>query len=236
MNIAIIKAGGVGNRMGAGIPKQFIEVNGKPIIIYTLEAFEKHPNIDSIIVVCVDGWHDILKSYAKKFNITKLIKVVSGGETSLKSIKAGLDAASELYHDEDTVLIHDGNRPMVSQDIISDILAQSKLEGAAVAAIPCNDEVMVADLNTLSSNQYLDHKILYRIQTPDAYKLGDVMQLFADATEEQLQHIGATNVLAIDMGKKVKLAMGSEINIRLTTREDILLFESLFAMKQRNSN
>ena len=74
MNIAIIKAGGVGNRMGAGIPKQFIEVNGKPIIIYTLEAFEKHPNIDSIIVVCVDGWHDILKSYAKKFNITKLIK------------------------------------------------------------------------------------------------------------------------------------------------------------------
>ena len=105
MNIALIKAGGVGNRMGAGIPKQFIEVMGKPVIIYTLEAFERHPNIDAIVVVCVDGWHEILRSYAEKYHITKLANIVSGGATSLKSIQAGLKAISHMYSRDDIVLI-----------------------------------------------------------------------------------------------------------------------------------
>lgn len=231
MNIAIIKAGGVGNRMGAGIPKQFIEVFDKPLIIYTLEAFEKHPDIDSIIVVCVNGWHDILKAYAKKYNISKLVEVVNGGETSLKSILCGLKAAVEKYTLEDTVIIHDGNRPLVSQEIISDVLAKCQIEGAAVAAIPCDDEVMVVNTSSLAFEKYLDHKTLYRIQTPDAYKLKDIVDLFAEATEEDLTKFGATNVLAIEKKRKIKFVLGSSINIRLTTTEDISLFKSLFQIK-----
>ena len=127
MNIAIIKAGGVGSRMGARIPKQFVCVDGKPVIIYTLEAFEQHPGIDAIVVVCLEGWHDILRTYAQKFKITKLTRIVNGGETSLKSIQAGVQEVTEMYGPDDTVLIHDGNRPMLSQDIISDVLAQCKL-------------------------------------------------------------------------------------------------------------
>ena len=117
--IAIIIAGGSGKRMGQDIPKQFINVGEKPIIVYTLEAFQKHPSIDNIIVVCIDGWHDILSAYAKQFNITKLCSIVSGGSCGQESIKNGLDEAARLFAKDDMVLIHDAIRPMVSNDIIS---------------------------------------------------------------------------------------------------------------------
>ena len=120
-NIALIIAGGVGARMHQDIPKQFINVYDKPIIIYTLEAFQRHPNIDAIEVVCLDGWHDILRAYAKQFEITKLENIVSGGETGQDSIRNGLYDIVKRYHsDDDIVLIHDAIRPMVSAEIISD--------------------------------------------------------------------------------------------------------------------
>ena len=236
MNIAIIKAGGVGSRMGARIPKQFVCVDGKPVIIYTLEAFEQHPGIDAIVVVCLEGWHDILRTYAQKFKITKLTRIVNGGETSLKSIQAGVQEVTEMYGPDDTVLIHDGNRPMLSQDIISDVLAQCKLHGAAVAAIPCTDEVMETDGEHLESEKFLNRKTLYRIQTPDAYKLSAAKELFEIASEEQLMTLGATNTPMIALGKRVHFAQGSELNIRLTTQEDIALFESLLALRNREEN
>lgn len=120
-NIALIIAGGVGARMHQDIPKQFINVKDKPVIMYTLEAFQKHPNIDAIEVVCLDGWHDILRAYSKQFEITKLENIVSGGETGLQSIRNGLNDIAQRYtSNDDIVLIHDAIRPMVSQDIISD--------------------------------------------------------------------------------------------------------------------
>lgn len=236
MNYALIKAGGVGSRMQAGIPKQFICVKEKPIIIYTLEAFERHPGIDKIIVVCLDGWHDVLRSYAKKFNISKLDQVVSGGETSLKSIQAGIRALQTEAEGEDLVLVHDGNRPLISQDIISDVLAQCKCYGSAVAAIPCTDEVMVTDGTHPESDRFLDRKTLFRIQTPDGYRFSILKELFDCATEEQLTNLGATNTLMIAQGNTVHFAQGSEVNIRLTTQEDILLCESLLEIRNHSSD
>jgi 2-C-methyl-D-erythritol 4-phosphate cytidylyltransferase len=119
-NVALIIAGGVGARMHQDIPKQFLNVQDKPIIIYTLEVFQKHPNIDAIEVVCLDGWVDILHAYAKQFGITKLEKVVLGGETGLQSIRNGLFDLSERYtSDDDIIIIHDAIRPMIDMDIIS---------------------------------------------------------------------------------------------------------------------
>lgn len=232
MNIALIKAGGIGSRMKVDIPKQFICIKDKPIIIYTLEAFENHPSIDAIIVVCVEGWHDILRAYAKRFHISKLAGIANGGTTSLKSIQSGIQVIKEKYSLEDTVLIHDGNRPLVSKDIISDVIAQSEIYGSAVASIPCTDEVMLADIIHMESETFLDRKILYRIQTPDAYKVGTLVEIFDKASEEQLENLGATNTLAIAQGKKVHLAQGSDLNIRLTTQEDILLCESLISLNE----
>ena len=234
MNVVIVKAGGVGSRMGASVPKQFVLVDNKPVIIYTLEAFENHPNIDEIVVVCVKGWEDNLRKYAERFHITKLTRIVPGGETSLKSIKNGIEAL-DGFSDDDVVLIHDANRPLVTQEIISDVLAQAEVHGMAVAAIPCNDEVAVIDSTSeeSQSNRFVNHKELIRIQTPDAYSLGMVRKLFSDATEEQLMTIGATNVLAILMGYTMHFAMGAETNIRLTTQDDITLFEAIFKARNR---
>lgn len=234
MNIALIKAGGVGTRMGAGIPKQFICVKDKPILLYTMGAFERHPSIDAMVVVCVDGWHDVLRNYAEQFHITKLAAIVSGGETSLKSIREGVRAIQRMYSPEDIVLVHDGNRPVITQEIITDVLAQCNLHGSAVAAIPCTDEVMMTDGDPSESDRFLDRTKLYRIQTPDAYRLKVLIELFDAASEEQLTKLGATNTLMIAQGKRVHLAHGSEVNIRLTTREDILLCESLMNLQNKS--
>ena len=236
MNIALIKAGGKGLRMKAGIPKQFICVEDKPIIIYTLEAFEKNPSIDAIIAVCVEGWENILRDYAQKYNIEKLVSVVKGGETSLKSIQAGVNEAYRLYSPDDIILIHDGNRPLVSQDIISDVIANCRIYGSAVAAIVSTDEVMVTDTVKLESKQFLDRKSLYRIQTPDAYKLGEIEKVLNNVGDEKLLNLGATSTLWIDAGNTVYFAKGSEINIRLTTQEDIVMFSALLHVLNERSS
>src|SRR5690554_1057282 len=122
MNIALIIAGGSGTRMAQDIPKQFLNVYDKPIIIYTLEAFQKHSNIDVVAVVCIEGWERILNAYAKQFSITKLKHIVPGGDCGQASIRNGLLELEKHYDKDDIVLIHDAIRPMVSQEIISDCI------------------------------------------------------------------------------------------------------------------
>ena len=137
MNIALIIAGGVGARMHQEIPKQFLHVENKPVLIYTLEAFERHPAIDSIIVVTLEGWKDILWAYAKQFDISKLKWVVNGGDTGQKSIFNGLSKLKEEgVNDDDIVMIHDGIRPMISSEIISNNLATVQKNGNATVCIP----------------------------------------------------------------------------------------------------
>ena len=137
-NIVLIIAGGVGARMGQDIPKQFINVYDKPVIVYTLEAFQKHPSIDAIEVVCLDGWHDVLWAYAKQFGIAKLENIVSGGKNGQDSIRNGLyDIASRHNGSDDIVLVHDAIRPMVSNDIISDNIRVCRQYGNAITVVPC---------------------------------------------------------------------------------------------------
>ena len=123
MNVAVIIAGGTGNRMGQNIPKQFINVYDKPVLIYTLEYFDRHPEIDAIAVVCIDGWHDILRAYANQFNITKLKWIVSGGSTGQESIRNGVYALDGICSDDDIVIIHDGIRPLVDESVLSQTAA-----------------------------------------------------------------------------------------------------------------
>ena len=120
MKIALIIAGGSGKRTGQDIPKQFININDKPIIIYTLEGFQKHPDIDAIEVVCLDGWHEILRAYAKQYNITKLEWVVSGGKSGQESIRNGIYNLEGKCEDNDIIIIHDGIRPMIDEEVLSD--------------------------------------------------------------------------------------------------------------------
>ena len=152
-NIALIIAGGIGARMHQDIPKQFINVNDKPVIIYTLEQFQKHPNIDSIEVVCLEGWETILSAYCKQFRITKLENIVAGGETGLQSIRNGLyDIAKRHNGDDDIVLIHDAIRPLVSQDIISDNIRVCRKYGNAITVVPCTS-VMLKTTDSFTSDE-----------------------------------------------------------------------------------
>ena len=129
MNIAIIIAAGSGQRMGQDIPKQFINVYDKPVLIYTLEGFQKHPEIDAIEVVCLDGWHDILNAYAKQFGITKLKWIISGGKSGQESIRNGVFHLEGKCKAEDIVIIHDGIRPLVDASVLSDVIIKCKTYG-----------------------------------------------------------------------------------------------------------
>ena len=122
--VALIIAGGSGNRMGQNIPKQFLTVNERPVIVYTLEAFQRHPEIDSIAVVCIDGWQSVLQAYANQFNITKLKYIVTGGENGQDSIRNGVYELQKYFEADDIVLIHDAIRPMVSAEIISETIGR----------------------------------------------------------------------------------------------------------------
>ena len=172
MTVALLTAAGSGTRMGQDIQKQFMHVENKPVIIHTLEAFQNHPSIDAIVVVTIPTWTDVLKAYAAQFNITKLRWVVPGGDSGQESIYNGLAALKEELTDEDVVMIHDGNRCMVSSEIISDSLVTFKKYGSAVAAIPCVEAVFRSNDNGVTSDISIPREQLFRTQTPHTYTLG----------------------------------------------------------------
>lgn len=231
MNIAILIAGGSGQRMKQDIPKQFLNVEDKPVIVYTMEAFQKHPNIDKIIVVCIEGWNEILKAYAKQFNITKLIAIVSGGNCGQESIKNGLIKAKEICEDDDIVLIHDAIRPMVTEEIISDNIAKCTLYGNAITAIPCAEAMLLTEDETVSTSQ-MDRKKLKRTQTPQAFKLSDILSAHEEAEKKGITNSVASCTLYIELGRKVYFSSGSEKNIKLTTPDDIEIFKALLKTKK----
>lgn len=141
MITALLTAAGIGSRMGQDIPKQFLHVDNKPIIVYTMEVFQRDSNIDAIVVVTLESWVEVLRVYAKQFNITKLKTIVVGGETGQESIQNGIRAIIDFAGEDSTVLIHDGNRPLVSSEIIANSIATFNKYGSAVAAIPTVEAV-----------------------------------------------------------------------------------------------
>ena len=148
MNYALIIAGGSGNRMGQDIPKQFINVYDKPILIYTLESFQRHPMVDAIEVVCLDGWHEVLWAYARQFNITKLQAVVSGGNSAQESIRNGVFSLEDKLAADDIVIIHDGIRPLVDDTVLTDVIQKAKKYGNGVTSLPYNEQIFIVSSYT----------------------------------------------------------------------------------------
>ena len=230
MNIALIIAGGTGARMRQEIPKQFLNVIDKPVVVYTLEAFQSHPDIDKIGVVCVDGWHDILKAYARQYKINKLDWVISGGENGQSSIRNGVFEAERRYAGDDIILVHDAIRPMVSHEIISDCIVQCKKHGSAVVVTPCNTVVLRRTTGE-SSGEVVPRDQLAVTQTPQAFPVGKL----ADAHRRALER-GITNAIAccsmmVELGETVHFSIGAETNIKLTTPDDLKIFKALLALR-----
>ena len=231
MNAAIIIAGGSGHRMNQDIPKQFLNVYDKPVIVYTLEGFQRHPEIDAIEVVCLDGWHDMLRAYAKQFGIDKLKWVVSGGETAQESIRNGVFALKGICSDDDIVVIHDGIRPMVEDFVLSDILIKCKQYGNAVTSLPYNEQIFVVD-DPDSTTRYIPRDTLRRVSTPQAYRYEKLLWAYEKAFAEGIgiQASQYVNTLMADLGERLYFAAGSEKNIKLTTRDDLELFKAYMKM------
>ena len=226
MTTAIIIAGGTGRRMGQSIPKQFISVYEKPVIIYTLEGFQRHPQIDAIEVVCIDGWHDVLRAYAEQFGITKLKWVVSGGETAQESIRNGVFFLEEKISPDDVVIIHDGIRPLVEEEILSDVIIKCRQYGNAVTSMPYNEQIFVID-NDISTVKYIPREMLRRVATPQAYKFGKLDWAYHEAYEKEIGIYGSsyTNTMMVELGERLYFAAGSEKNIKLTTQDNLELFK-----------
>jgi 2-C-methyl-D-erythritol 4-phosphate cytidylyltransferase len=230
-NIGLLIAGGSGNRMHQNIPKQFLTVNEKPVIVYTLEAFQNHPEIDAIAVVCIEGWENVLRAYALQFNITKLRYVVSGGKNGQDSIRNGVYELEKHFNKDDIVLIHDAIRPMVSAEIISDCIVKTKQFGNAIAVIPCAEAMLQTEDGIVSTGSY-PRDNLKRTQTPQGFHIGQICDLHRRALEKGITNSTASCTLMIEMGEQVHFSAGSEKNIKLTTVEDIDIFKALLAAKR----
>ena len=219
MNIGLLIAGGSGKRMGQDIPKQFLTVNEKPVIVYTLEAFQDRPEID------------MLSAYAKQFNITKLKNIFPGGENGQDSIRNGVYGLRDAYGDDNIVLIHDSIRPMVSPEIISDCISVTEKKGCAITVIPCAEAMLETNDGIESDGSYPRDR-LKRTQTPQGFKLGEICDLHKRALESGITNSVASCTLKIEMGEKVYFSKGSEKNIKLTTVEDIDIFKALLMAKR----
>ena len=227
--IAIIIAGGVGSRMGLDIPKQFVNVNDKPVIIYTLEGFQNHPLVDAIEVVCIDGWHDVLKAYAKQYGITKLQWVSSGGATGLESIRNGVYNLEGKCNTDDTIIIHDGIRPLVDKSVLTDVIRKCQQYGNAVTSLPYNEQIFVVDKNDESTTtQYIPRETLRRVSTPQAYRFDLLDTKYHEAFEKGVGIYGSsyTNTMMVELGVRLHFAAGSDKNIKLTTKDDLEMFKA----------
>lgn len=233
MNVAILTASGVGSRIKQDIPKQFLHIKNKPILIYTLEAFQNHPMIDEIIVICLKGWEEFLKTYAKQYNITKLKYIVNGGKTGQESIKKGIMEAQKHYDGKDIIMIHDGNRPLISDEIITQSLITCKKYGSAVAAIPCVEAIYKSE-NGLSSDVHIPREKLFRTQTPHTYPLEKLIWAEEEAERLNITDETAMCTLMTTLGEKVYFSLGSEKNLKITTLDDLDIFKGLLELNDDN--
>lgn len=206
-------------------------MNERPVIVYTLEAFQKHAEIDAIAVVCIAGWEQVLWTYANQFNITKLKYVIPGGQNGQHSIRNGVYELEKHFAEDDIVLIHDAIRPMVSAEIISDCIVKTKQFGCAIATIPCAEAMMETENGEVSIGSYPRDR-LKRTQTPQGFSIGKICDLHRRALEAGITNSVASCTLMIEMGEQVYFSAGSEKNIKLTTVEDIDIFKALLMAKR----
>ncbi len=228
-NIAIIIAGGVGKRMGQSIPKQFININDKPVLVYTLESFQKHPQIDAIELVCLDGWQNVARAYAEQYGISKLKWIVTGGKSGQESIRNGVYNLESKVADDDVILIHDGVRPLLNSEVISDVIVKCQKYGNAVTSMPYNEQIFVIDPDDeTTTEKYIPRETLRRVSTPQAYNFALLDEKYHEAFEKKIGIYGSsyTNTMMVDLGVKLHFAAGSDMNIKLTTPENLDFFKA----------
>lgn len=233
MNIAIIFAGGTGQRMKTtSCPKQFLEVHGKPVLIYTLEQFERHSQIDGIVLVCLESWIDYAKQLIKRFQITKLQSIVPGGETGQESIFNGIKRAYELYSKDDIVLIHDGVRPLIDQYTISHCISSVAEHGNAITVAPAVETVFLKDDGINHVGRILNRDICEMAKAPQCFYLKDIYAAHLMAQKEKRNDFIDSAGLMQHYGYELFTVEGPADNIKITTPADFYIFRALLDAKE----
>lgn len=231
MIIAMILAGGVGSRVGAGKPKQFVEIFGKPVLAYTIDIFQKHPNVDAIEVVCHEKWMDYLKEMLHKYNLSKVKWIVHGGDTFQESVINGANYLKDKIANEDYILVQYGAAPFTSEKIVTDVIRVMKEKGTAVTATPCYQLIGTKDGD--ESLNWVDRDKYVQIACPYGFKYAYLLDVYKRAEEKGLlasiePH---TTSLIYALGDKLNLAYGDQTNIKITTKEDLDMFKGFILQK-----
>lgn len=237
MTIAIIIAGGSGHRMGQDIPKQFINVYDKPILIYTLEGFQNHPMVDAIEVVCIEGWENVVWAYANQFNIDKLKWVITGGKSGQESIRNGVFNLEGICSEKDIIIIHDGIRPLIEPAVLTDVISKAQKLGNAVTSMPYNEQIFVINSDDqTTTNEYIPRETLRRVSTPQAYRFDILDSKYHEAFEKGIGIYGShyTNTMMVTLGVRLNFASGSDKNIKITTKDDLELFKGYLGKVNNN--
>jgi len=230
-NYVILLAGGVGKRMGAEIPKQFIEVDGKPIIVHTIEKFQRNPLIEKIVVVCVRDWTDQLSELIKKYELTKVEWITEGGDTGHDSIRNGVFFLRDKIEPNDYIIVHDAVRPVLPQKAIDEVLRVAHENGNASSSIACHPPIVYTE-DFKSGITDVDREHVMLTASPQAYRYSLALKCYEKAEEENKHNFTFTSSLLIHYGERVYFAKGTTSNIKITQREDIALFEALLKVPE----
>ena len=230
-NYVILLAGGVGKRMDSEIPKQFLEVKGKPIIVYTLEKFEQNPQIEKIVIVCIKDWIEHTKELVKKYNITKAVWFTEGGATGHDSIRNGIYFMRDKIEPDDFVIVHDAVRPILPQKAIDEVIKVAHENGNASSSIACHPPIVYTE-DFKSGITDVDREHVMLTASPQAYRYSLALKCYDKAEEENKHNFTFTSSLLIHYGERVYFAKGTTSNIKITKKEDLALFEALLQVPE----
>lgn len=222
----VILAGGIGSRMKADRPKQFLEIDGTPVIVNTINNFQRNSRIDNITVVCLKDWILYFQEIVLSYKLTKVTSIIEGGTCGHDSTRNGVFSLRRTMDDDDIVVIHDAARPLIPQLIIDNMLDVAIKNGNACTAIPCHDTVIKTD-DQISGIEQIDRSSFLRVQTPQAYKYGMIYNLYRKAEEDNKHDFVYANTMAIYYGQRIYFSKGFGSNIKITTPEDIAFYRAL---------
>jgi 2-C-methyl-D-erythritol 4-phosphate cytidylyltransferase len=235
MNVAMIFAGGTGKRMHTnGVPKQFLELYGKPIIIYTLEQFENHDDVDCIVISCLEKWIPKLWKLCQKFHISKVQSIVAGGETGQESIYHGLLKANEIAGPDAIVLVHDGVRPLVDPATISANIKMAREKGDAITVTPAIETIFVNGEEG-EVGEILDRSQCELAKAPQTFRLGELLECHEKARADGINNFIDSANMFRHYGKKLYTVQGRTENIKITTPVDYYIFKAIVTARESSN-
>jgi 2-C-methyl-D-erythritol 4-phosphate cytidylyltransferase len=228
---AVILAGGKSTRNHQNTPNQFVTVNGKPVILYALEAYQRHPSIKKIFVVCLSGWEGILPAYVEQYGISKLAGIIPAGQTGILSCVNAVEWLSRICSNEDTVIFQEATRPMVTENMISNTIRCCQENGSAITFEPMDEYLQFVTSDYGTGVQIVDRNKILSVQSPEAYKFGKIQRAFIEG--KKIQHAFEETCCSLymyNMGKKLIFCEGNRYNLKIVRQEDVHMFGALLKM------